>query len=158
MRSIENKEIWFSRDLESPWSVGDGFIRSQTLPIYCYVKQVPQAQNEKRLLPHDRKHKAERYFFAIEPALKDILEAPFKWELRCAKEELRSTKELAHVERGRALLTQKLLDARCDELANTVAEITAFQGASLFRRLWIALRPVKNWPHAAQSTAQQPTP
>jgi predicted DNA-binding transcriptional regulator YafY len=95
MRSIEEKEIWFSHDL----------------------------------------------VFAIEPALKSILEMPFKNQLR---EALQSELE----EHKKTLAAQRRLTALSNKLADAVADINSFQDAPLLRRLWIALRPIKNWPEA----------
>lgn len=144
IRSAEDESMWFSRDLNS-WSENICSIRRQALPVYHCVRAVPQAQNEKRLLPHDLEYKTERYYFAIEPALKEILEIPFRDELRNAQED-------ARVERNKALAAFK----QNDELSK---RLTGFQCDPLYRRLWIALRPVKHWPQAAESTTtQKPTP
>lgn len=151
IRSAEDESMWFSRDLNS-WSENTCSIRRQALPVYHCVRAVPQAQNEKRLLPHGLEYKTERYYFAIEPALKEILEIPFR-------DELRNAQEAAYVERNKALAALKQQDELFKGLARATLSITTFQIAPLYRRLWIALRPVKHWPQVAESTtSQKPTP
>lgn len=148
MRSIEEKEIWFSHDLVSSSPFDRGGIIQHTLPVHHYVKRVNQVPNEDRVLPNGNEYKTEHYYFAIEPALKSILEMPFKDQLRKAlQSELKEHKK--------ALAAQRQLTALSRELAHATAFIARFQGAPLFRRLWIALRPVKNWPEAAESTTWQ---
>ena len=140
MRSIEDDKMWFSRDLGS--SCGEDYsatIKHQALPVYCCVKPVPQAENEKRLLPNYPEYKAERYFFAIEPALKEILEAPFR-------EELTSAWELASLERNRLLYEQKTVQDLNTSRNNLIAEIRKFRTAPLWRRLLIAVCPYRYWP------------
>lgn len=140
MRSVEDDKMWFSRDLGS--SCGGDYsatIKHRTLPVYCYVKPVPQAENEKRLLPNHPEYKAELYYFAIEPALKEILEAPFR-------KELVSAWELADLERNRRLYKQKEVENLNTSRNNLIAEIRKFRTAPLWRRLLIAVCPHRCWP------------
>jgi hypothetical protein len=148
MRSIEEKKIWFSHDLVSSSHFDCGGLIQHTLPVYHYVKRVNQVPSKDRVLPNGNEYKTEHYYFAIEPALKSILEMPFKNQLR---EALQS--ELK--ERKKALAAQRQLTALSRELAHATAFIARFQDAPLLRRLWIALRPVKNWPEATKSTTWQ---
>lgn len=144
VRSLEDKHRWFSPDLiySQPTT-----LRHKTLPVYHCVQMVPRAKDADLLSPLDT-HKTERYFFAIEPALKKILETPFRQELRNAR-------EAAYVERNKAIDALKQRDAKSNELATMFTGIVAFQGAPLYRRLWIALCPARHWPQAAKSTATQ---
>jgi hypothetical protein len=147
MRSIEEKEIWFSHNLVS-FPFDRGGIIQHTLPVHHYVKHVNQVPNEDRVLPNGNEYKTELYYFAIEPALKSILELPFKDQLREAlQSELKEHKK--------AVAAQRQLTALSRELAHATAFIARFQDAPLLRRLWIALRPVKNWPEATKSTTWQ---
>jgi hypothetical protein len=148
MRSIEEKEIWFSHDLDSSSPFDRGTTRLQSLPVHHCVKRVNQVPNEDRVLPNGNEYKTEHYYFAIEPALKSILEMPFKNQLH---EALQSELE----ERKKTLAAQRRLTALSNKLADAVADINSFQDAPLLRRLWIALRPVKNWPEATESTTWQ---
>jgi hypothetical protein len=144
MRSAEEKEIWFSHDLDSSSPFDCGAIRQQTLPVHHYVRRVNQIPNDYRVLPNRHEYKTEHYYFALEPALKDLLELPFK-------DQLQEALQSALKERKKALASQSRLTALSGELAHTMAGIACFQGAPLFRRLWIALRPVKNWPETANT-------
>jgi hypothetical protein len=141
---VKEEKIWFSHDLNSSSHFLGGAIRQQTLPVHHCVMRVNQAPNEDRLLPDRHEYKTEHYYFALEPALKNLLELPFK-------DQLREALQSALKERKKALDTQSQLNALSGELSNTMAGIARFQSAPLFRRLWIALRPVKNWPETANT-------
>jgi hypothetical protein len=144
MRSVEEKEIWFSHDLESSSPFDSGGSRLQSIPVHHYVKRVNQIPNDDRVLPNGNEYKTEHYYFALEPALKDLLELPFKDQLR---EALQST--IKESEKAAAL--QRQLTALSSELTHATARIAIFKSAPLLRRLWIALRPAKNWPGTANT-------
>ena len=144
MRSIEEKEIWFSHDLESSLPFDSGGSRLQSLPVHHCVRRVNQIPNYDRVLPNGNEYKTEHYYFALEPALKNLLELPFK-------DRLREALQSARKESKKAFATQGRLNALSGEYSNMMAGIACFQSAPLLRRLWIALRPVKNWPETANT-------
>ena len=73
----------------------------------------------------------ERHYFAVEPALRQILEEPFREELRAAKRE-------------RDQEAKEKREAKT-ELEEKMCLIELFKSAPLYRRLWIALRPGHFW-------------
>jgi hypothetical protein len=144
MRSTEEKEIWFSDDLASSSHFDRGAIQQRMIPVHHCVRHVNQIPNYDRVMPNGNEYKTEHYYFALEPALKNLLELPFKDRLQEALQSARKESEKAFATQGR-------LNALSGELSNTMAGIACFQSAPLLRRLWIALRPVKNWPETANT-------
>jgi hypothetical protein len=101
----------------------------EKLPIYLVARCVrkPAARPFNAEPPMT----VERHYFAVEPALRQILEEPFREELRAAKRE-------------RDQEAKEKREAKT-ELEEKMCLIELFKSAPLYRRLWIALRPGHFW-------------
>lgn len=108
----------------------------EKLPIYLVARCIrkPAARPFNAEPPRT----VERHYFAVEPALRQILEEPFREELRAAKRERDQEAEEKRDAKG------QLCEARTD-LKEKMHLIELFKSAPLHRRLWIALRPGQFW-------------
>ncbi len=115
---------------------GASFTRER-LPVHVVALRIGEL-SERPFTPGPRKNCEELHYFAVEPALRHILEAPFRDELRVAKRD-RDRMEKAMEEAKEELCANEA------DLEETMELIELLNSAPLYRRLWIALRPSKFW-------------
>jgi hypothetical protein len=153
--SAESEGLWFGEN-QAP-SLASLGPRKITLPVYRSIVPVGRPANEDLIHPAPLPTNTEEHFFAIEPALKKMLEKPFELQLvmlqneladqydRCKKIESKLQRALNH---QRALLQQEQqsVNRLNTSRGRLIDEIQAFKRAPLWRRLWVALFPERNWP------------
>jgi hypothetical protein len=96
------------------------------LPIHVVARRIGEP-SERPFTPGPRKDCEELHYFAVEPALRQILEAPFRDELRQAKRE-------------RDRMTEAKDEAR-EDVRVIKGQINSFPSVPFYRRLWLAFRP-----------------
>ena len=101
-------------------------ITRERIPIHVVARRISKP-SEQPFTPGPRKDCEELHYFAVEPALRQILEAPFQGELRVAKRERDRMEEARDEAREEVKVMQGLIDS--------------FPSVPFYRRLWLAFRP-----------------
>jgi hypothetical protein len=104
---------------------GASFTRER-LPVHVVALRIGEL-SERPFTPGPYKNCEELHYFAVEPALRRILEAPFREELRQAKWE-RDKMKVAK-------------DQAKEEVKVMQGLINSFPSVPFYRRLWLAFRP-----------------
>ncbi len=149
--SAENEGRWFLTGETPPLaSLGP---RKITLPIYRSIVPVGRPANEDLIHPAPLSTHTEEHFFAIEPALRKMLEKPFELQLVMLQNELADEYDRRKKIESKVTELQRAVNTQSDALQrlnisrnNLIHEIQLFQRAPLWRRLLVALFPERNWP------------
>ncbi len=154
MASAENDGRWFGKD-QAP-SLASLGPKTITLPVYRSIVPVCRPASEDLIHPAPLPTHTEEHFFAIEPALKKMLEKPFELQLVMLQNELadqydRFKKIDSKVtELRRALNNMSLAHLRSkQDLARSrsrlIDEIQGFKCLPLWHRILIAVWPRRYW-------------
>ncbi len=101
-------------------------ITRERIPVHVVARRIDEP-SERPFAPGPRRDCEELHYFAVEPALRQILEAPFRDELRQAKRE-------------RDRMTEAKDEAR-EDVRVIKGQINSFPSVPFYRRLWLAFRP-----------------
>lgn len=156
--SAESEGRWFGKD-QAP-SLASLGPKTITLPVYRSIVPVGRPASEDLIHPAPLPTHTEEHFFAIEPALKKMLEKPFELQLvmlqneladqydRCKKIDSKVAGLRRALNHQRALLQQEQQSVnRLNTSRNRlIDEIQAFKRSPLWCRVLIAVFPGRYWP------------
>lgn len=101
-------------------------ITRERFPVHVVARRISEP-SERLFAPWPPRDCEELHYFAVEPALRQILEAPFRDELQVAKRERDRMVEARDEARAEVKVMQGLIDS--------------FPSLPFYRRLWLAFRP-----------------